>query len=693
MTYNKQKQSNGLNKNIVKSGILNLSQTRLDTSTINLLNLGPNFAPSFKKLPYMEILTPIESFALHLEKKSKKSDAEKIRQNVSKILIKNIKHRLPDNLSKEQRLSLNNLKKKMNGLAVYPFDKGTGFVLINEEDAFYKLEEEIKHSVTINYDPTQTLMTKFQKLLCRLRKQKKLDNKTYFQMYPSDCVPPRLYGVIKAHKPEKNYPMRPVVSTIGTPPYGSSEHLVKIIQPTLNKNKTRLLNSSSFVNEAKSWLIDPSEIQVSFDVVALYPSIPIDRAIPVIIDILNNDIDNLKKRTKLTLSDIHEMIELCLNQCYFLYKNEIRSIPNSGPIGLSLMVVVAEAFLQHLEAKALIIAEVGQFSPKTYRRYVDDSHARFDSIQNHDKFLELLNEQDPTIKYTSEKENNKKELNFLDITVTNTNNSYYNFKIHRKSAITNIQIKPTSNVNPKIVMGVFKGFLSRAVKICSKKYLDDEIQFLINMFAENGHDRLKLETTAKNYIQKRINLSKINYNKTETFKYTVKLPWLPRIGPKLRKELKPYNVRIIFTTPPTLKNILCNNKSKLIPNSNPGVYKLTCSCGSIYIGETKKKILTRCIEHQKNYLKGKWDASGATEHGRECNGMFDWSNPKTLAIKSEYDQRKVRESLEINYASTYQEIKNAPILLNRDNGIKISTNSWRPLFQKIIQKKESNNIC
>ena len=105
------------------------------------------------------------------------------------------------------------------------------------------------------------------------------------------------------------------------------------------------------------------------------------------------------------------MIELCLSQCYFLYKNEIRLIPNSGPIGLSLMVVVAEAFLQHLETKSLIIAEIGQFSPKTYRRYVDDSHARFDSIQNHDKFLELLNNQDSAIKYTSEKENCKKELN------------------------------------------------------------------------------------------------------------------------------------------------------------------------------------------------------------------------------------------------------------------------------------------
>ena len=52
-------------------------------------------------------------------------------------------------------------------------------------------------------------------------------------------------------------------------------------------------------------------------------------------------------------------------------------------------------------------------------------------------------------------------------------------------------------------------------------------------------------------------------------------------------------------------------------------------------------------------MKGKWDASGATEHVRECNGVFDWTHPKTLAIKSEYEECKMRESLEINYASTH----------------------------------------
>ncbi|XP_065673940.1 uncharacterized protein LOC136090891 [Hydra vulgaris] len=62
-------------------------------------------------------------------------------------------------------------------------------------------------------------------------------------MYPSDCVPPRIYGMGKAYKPEKNYPMCPVVSTINTPPYGTLEYMVKIIEPTLNKNTTRLINS------------------------------------------------------------------------------------------------------------------------------------------------------------------------------------------------------------------------------------------------------------------------------------------------------------------------------------------------------------------------------------------------------------------------------------------------------------------
>ena len=82
-----------------------------------------------------------------------------------------------------------------------------------------------------------------------MRKGKKFDNKRYFKLYLSDALPSRLYGVIKAHKPEKNYPMRTIVSSIGTALYGASKYLAEIIQHTLNKNKDRVMNSSPFVNK------------------------------------------------------------------------------------------------------------------------------------------------------------------------------------------------------------------------------------------------------------------------------------------------------------------------------------------------------------------------------------------------------------------------------------------------------------
>ena len=179
--------------------------------------------------------------------------------------------------------------------------------------------------------------------------------------------------------------MRTIVSTIGTAPYGTSKYLVDIIQPTLNKNKHRVINSSSFVNEAATWETTQKEIQVSYDVINLYPSIPIDKAITVLIDTLNNDLDDLNTRTKLTLTDIHKLTELCLSK-YLLYENKIRLLENAGPIGLSLMVVLSESYLQHLEHKAIAEALAIQIQPKTFKRYVDDSHARFTSKRHANTF-------------------------------------------------------------------------------------------------------------------------------------------------------------------------------------------------------------------------------------------------------------------------------------------------------------------
>ena len=57
---------------------------------------------------------------------------------------------------------------------------------------------------------------------------------------------------------------------------------------------------------------------------------------------------------------------------------------------------------------------------------------------------------------------------------------------------------------------------------------------------------------------------------------------------KVKKGIKKkIGIKTIFTA--NLNNLICRNKSKLLPNSLPGVYQLDCTCNALYIGKTKRR--------------------------------------------------------------------------------------------------------
>ena len=101
-----------------------------------------------------------------------------------------------------------------------------------------------------------------------------------------------------------------------------------------------------------------------------------------------------------------------------------------------------------------------------------------------------------------ELENNDKALNFLDIKITNPGTGRYDFQIHRKNAITNVQIRKNSCHDPKIMNGVFKGFVHRAIKLCSEQHLQNELDFLVEVFTDNGYDEKPLKDIIKEIKQK-----------------------------------------------------------------------------------------------------------------------------------------------------------------------------------------------
>ena len=148
----------------MKPAVLNLTGKTVDKNVTSLLNLGPNFVPTPKSIPYMEIITAIESRALKLESSKKDASAENLRQTVSKILSMTIGKRQQDNLSKAQRTALKQLNNDEQ-MKVYPFDKGIGFALLNDIDSISKIEEKLGKSKIIDCDPINFLTGKFQRHL------------------------------------------------------------------------------------------------------------------------------------------------------------------------------------------------------------------------------------------------------------------------------------------------------------------------------------------------------------------------------------------------------------------------------------------------------------------------------------------------------------------------------------------------
>ena len=145
---------------------------------------------------------------------------------------------------------------------------------------------------------------------------------------------------------------------------------------------------------------------------------------------LSSDTDDLRKRTKLTLTGIHKI--LCLSTNYFVFDNRVRSLENSGLISLTLRAVNSEAFLHRLEDKTIQEALTAKL---TY-------NSRSETVHQPHSFLNMFHKQNNAIQHTMEKEEQSQKLNFLEIIAINTAAGNYEFKIRRKNPTTNAQIKP-----------------------------------------------------------------------------------------------------------------------------------------------------------------------------------------------------------------------------------------------------------
>ena len=109
---------------------------------------------------------------------------------------------------------------------------------------------------------------------------------------------------------------------------------------------------------------------MTYDMFALFTSVPIDKALEVIKLKLEED-NTLSWRTPLQPDDIIRLLGLCLNCIYFLFQSEYYFQIHGAATGSLISLIVCNLYMESFEQKALTTAP---HRPRWLRWYVDDTH-------------------------------------------------------------------------------------------------------------------------------------------------------------------------------------------------------------------------------------------------------------------------------------------------------------------------------
>ena len=93
-------------------------------------------------------------------------------------------------------------------------------------------------------------------------------------MYPTGAVAPKIYGLPKIHR--RDIPLRLIVSSRGSINYEVAKELSRILRPLVGSSPNHIKNTTDFVQQLKGITLEANESIVSYDVSALFTSVPID---------------------------------------------------------------------------------------------------------------------------------------------------------------------------------------------------------------------------------------------------------------------------------------------------------------------------------------------------------------------------------------------------------------------------------
>ena len=393
----------------------------------------------------------------------------------TKSILKNNQPPKP-NISTEEAKAIQELKRDQEKIISDCTDKGVSMVVLDKENYIKKSEDLLKQTTyrELAVDPTNKYRNKLINLLKTIKSEGGINNNTYKRLYPTGAVSSKYYGLPKIHK--AGVSLRPIISSRGSATYETAKELAKIIKPLVGRSPHHVQNNKDFLESIRNIKLQPDECIMSYDVSALFTSIPIDPAIKIIQKHLEDDKD-LSNRTSMTVNYIICLLEFCLRNTYFSFQGRYYEQTEGAAMGSPISPLVANLFMEEIEVQAISTSTT---PPILWKRYVDDTFTIIKK-NNRDSFLQHLNSIHPNINFTCEEVREDGSMPFLDILVTLEEDGSVKTSVFRKTTHTDLYLQWDSHHTILSKYSVAGTLYHRAATVYSTpQLLQEEEEHLFN---------------------------------------------------------------------------------------------------------------------------------------------------------------------------------------------------------------------
>ena len=435
-------------------------------------------------------------------------------------------------------------------------------------------------------------------ILRNIKAEGGLKEEVYRRLYQTGAGSPKFYGLPKIHK--SGIPLRPIISSIGTVTYNTAKKLARILKSPVGLSNHHVHNTMDFVEQIKEVKLKKEESMVSYDVTALFTSVPIPPVLKIIEEKLTNDKD-LLQRTSMNTRHIIRLLEFCLRSTYFVFQGQHFEQIEGAAMGSPLSPIVANIYMEHFETKAL---ETAPHPPSLWKRFVNDTFIILETTHK-EEFFQHINGIEEKIQFTDENTRADGSLPFLDTLVTVKEDGSLSTSIYRKPTHTNQYLQWDSHHSIANKYSVINSLIYRAKNICSNQdQLKEDLTYV-----ERALTACKYPSWAIQRMKLKKNTPKQNRNtnrssrSNNTNRTSITVPYNKGLSESFKNIGRKFGIQVHFKSGRTLKDELVAPKDKDHITKKSGIiYRFKCDrleCDEEYIGETSRTFGERYREHLK----------------------------------------------------------------------------------------------